>query len=48
MPVGVKADKWQFPAHLADAIRYHPRFPGRTKQEFAALVNIANSFTHLL
>lgn len=43
---GLMADKWQFPAHLADAIRYHhaPSL-ARTKQELAALVNIANSFT---
>jgi putative nucleotidyltransferase with HDIG domain len=43
---GLMATRWNFPALLSDAIRFHhtPSL-ARTKQELASIVNIANAIT---
>jgi putative nucleotidyltransferase with HDIG domain len=42
---GLMAANWQFPASLANAIKFHhwPSFAGQTHQRLAAIVNIANA-----
>ena len=43
---GLMAERWNFPVHLVDAIRFHhtPSF-ARTNQQLPAIVNLANSFS---
>lgn len=43
---GLMATQWRFPVELVDAIRFHhaPSF-ARTRQDLAAIVNVANALT---